>query len=205
MKQSGEIWLPDGDHFFVGRQDYEMHDFTLAMEHVTEFRNALDIGAHVGLWSRRLADRFGQVLSFEPVPDHHECLVKNIENTTNVYVYNVAVGNEAGTVYMNQSIENSGMSSIVNDKTGLEVSVITVDSLDLKDIDFIKIDVEGFESLVLKGAEKTILESRPVIFMEILNQHKDSSDVFSIMADFGYEQVTQTSENYIFKFKETSE
>jgi FkbM family methyltransferase len=205
MKQSGEIWLPDGDDFFVNRHDYEVHDFNLAMEHVSEFRNALDIGAHVGFWSQRLADKFGQVISFEPVPDHYDCLAKNIESKTNVYVHNVAVGNEIGTVYMNQTIENSGMSSIVDNETGLKVPLVTIDSLGLNDIDFIKIDVEGFEPLVLRGAKKTILESRPVIFMEILNQYKDSSDAFSIMAEYGYEQVAQTAENYIFKFKELTQ
>lgn len=201
MKQAGKIWLPDGDNFFVNRQEYELHDFEVAMRHVSNFRNAVDIGAHVGFWSRRLCSKFLTVASFEPVPDHYECLTKNTEEFLNISRHNVALSNTAGNVYINQHVENSGMSCVTELETGLKVETKTLDSYNIENVDFIKIDVEGFEPEVLHGSAKTITTFKPVLFIEVLNKYKSNSPVFSILDNFGYAQVMQIAENYIFKSK----
>ena len=199
MKQAGEIWLPSGDNFFVNKQEYELHDFSIAMQHVSDFRNAVDIGAHVGFWSRRLCSKFLTVMSFEPVPDHFECLVKNTEGYHNINRHNIALSNTVGNVYINQHLENSGMSCITDSTTGLMVQTSTLDSHNLENVDFIKIDVEGYEPEVLQGAERTITTHNPVLFIEVLNKYKQTSPVFDILASYGYTQVGQVAENYIFK------
>lgn len=199
MKQAGEIWLPSNDNFFVNRRDYELHDFSVAMQHVSNFQNAIDVGAHVGFWSRRLCSKFLKVTSFEPVPDHFECLIKNTEGHHNIERHNIALSNTAGDVYIDQHVENSGMSCITDSTTELLVQANTLDSYNLENVDFIKIDVEGYEFAVLQGAERTITTYNPVLFIEVLNKYKQNSTVFDILASYGYTQVGQVAENYIFK------
>ena len=199
MKQAGEIWLPSGDNFFVNEQEYELHEFSVAMQHVSEFRNAIDIGAHVGFWSRRLCSKFLKVTSFEPVPDHFECLVKNTERYHNIERHSIALSNTAGNVYINQHIENSGMSCITDSTTGLPVKTNTLDSYNLENVDIIKIDVEGYEPEVLQGAERTITTYNPILFIEVLGQYKQTSPVFDVLARYGYTQVEELADNYIFK------
>ena len=198
MKKAGNIWLPDKDSFFTNKLDYELHDFKLAMTHPTNFRVAIDIGAHVGFWSCRLAEKFQTVLSFEPIPDHFECLQKNTENLLNNQIFNVALSNTEKQVFMSQAFENSGMSSVIDEETNLCIDAKTLDSFNLNDIDFIKIDVEGHEHEVLEGAKDTLNRCRPVLFIEVLNANTATSPVFSTLSSWGYTQAAKVQENYIF-------
>ncbi len=91
------------------------------------------------------------------------------------------------------------MSCITDSTTGLMVQTSTLDSHNLENVDFIKIDVEGYEPEVLQGAERTITTYNPVLFIEVLNKYKQTSPVFDILASYGYTQVGQVAENYIFK------
>lgn len=137
---------------------------------------AVDIGAHIGthtLTMARAASKV-EVVAFEPQKKLFSELVANmrLNRQKNVTLYRAAVGESSGEVEMNPAvIDNEGGTKI--GKGGDKAPLITLDSLKLKNVSFMKIDVENGEFAVLKGAEKTIEESRPVMVIEILGNHYD--------------------------------
>lgn len=129
-------------------------------------RVALDIGANVGLWSRDLCQAFDQVIAFEPVSDFRECLIKNVI-AENLVVKTVALGNETTRAVMNITEGNTGHSHIDPASFGTgDTEVVTLDSLDLSVVDYMKIDCEGFEYRVIQGGEQTIKTHRPIVVLE---------------------------------------
>ena len=163
------------------------------MPHVSKRDVALDIGAHVGIWSMRLAERFKKLIAFEPVPKHQECWKQNMLMYTDPRNYpektitleTVALGHENGTAPMKvPNTTNTGMASLVyevfNQRTGarwvqpewetfpeIQVETKTLDSYEFDVLDFIKIDVEWFELRVLQGAENTIRKHKPIMYIEM--------------------------------------
>lgn len=132
-------------------------------------RTAVDVGAHIGLWSRNLAPKFKQVLAFEPERANAECFLKNVAGMKNVYLAGFALGDQAGTASVSkQPGDNSGMWRLVPPlpKAEQQCQVQPLDAGRLTDVDLIKIDTEGFEGRVIRGAVETIQTSRPVIVFE---------------------------------------
>jgi len=126
------------------------------------FRTAIDIGAHVGLWARGLTEKFNNVICFEPCADFIPYLV---ENAPKAKIFNNALGEKEDTVKINMLNENTGASHIVRGATG-DIPVLTLDSFNFNDVDFIKIDVEGYEYEVVKGGYETLKRNHPVIIVE---------------------------------------
>tara|TARA_B100000519_G_C14089676_1_gene365685 strand:+ start:5 stop:634 length:630 start_codon:yes stop_codon:yes gene_type:complete len=122
-----------------------------------KFNHILDIGAWVGTWSMAMNPYCGRVVAFEPDPVHYTCLVKNVADE--IETHQLAVGSD--TKMISLSDDNFTQAKrVIGDG---EIPMITVDSLNLSDIDVIKIDVEGYEMEVLKGAEKTLQTNKYVM------------------------------------------
>ncbi|MEW6602482.1 MAG: FkbM family methyltransferase, partial [Nitrospirota bacterium] len=141
----------------------------------------LDIGANIGymtLICSRAAGSNGQVISFEPNPIMVRELKHNLElnGIRNVLIEPVALGENQGTLcLMLPEAGKESHSSLCTNSTfqavgEISVSVESLDSviarLSLKKIDLIKIDVEGAELMVFRGAEKVLREMRPLIVFE---------------------------------------
>lgn len=127
---------------------------------------ALDIGANVGLWSRDLCASFDQVMAFEPVPKFRDCLIKNV-TAPNLFVQEIALGNEETWATMNITPDNTGHSHIDPESIGRgDTQVRRLDNLALDNVNYIKVDCEGYEYKVLLGAEQTIKRCRPVLVIE---------------------------------------
>lgn len=207
MKQIAQgIYLPDNDTFFVPRDNYEIGDYKLVVDKFQspeKRRVAIDVGAHIGFWSRRLVHDFETVYSFEPVPDHYECLVANTESADNCHTFNVGCADTPGVLYFEQHIENSGMSKVSSTPTNLSCPVVKLDTqlANVENIDLIKIDTEGYEINVLQGAENLITKFNPSIFCEIWNHERRSSPVFGYLESLGYTMVQQYQENYLFQVR----
>ena len=187
------IWIPDDDDWVNWGGNYEQDQFNEVMPHVSNRDMALDIGAHVGIWSMRLAQKFKRVIAFEPVPKHIECWKQNMSRFISEHsewgnvstLETVALGHENGTAPMKvPNTTNTGMASLVyevfNQRTGarwvqpewetfpeIVVETRTLDSYEFDQLDFIKIDVEWFELRVLQGAENTIKKHKPIIYIEM--------------------------------------
>ena len=127
---------------------------------------ALDIGANVGLWSRDLVKHFDKVIAFEPVALFRECLEKNVPDDK-LWVSPFALGDQDTMGNMIITKDNSGHSHLDPATMGTgDVQVIRLDNLDLHEINYIKIDCEGYEYRILQGAEKSIRLCRPVVVIE---------------------------------------
>lgn len=155
------------------QQIYELHsrDFMLGQtgKYVDPMKTVLDIGAATGMYTHYWAQKAARVHSFEAVPDVYKQLEKVKERFDNIVTHNKAVGKESGsaTFYVDDKrLSNSGFTDLV-DGIPIDVEVVAVDDLDLTDIGFMKIDVEGHELDVLNGAVKTIERDRPVCMVEV--------------------------------------
>ena len=130
---------------------------------LTDQSVVVDIGANIGVLTAWFARRAHEVHAFEPAPRALELLRMNAPS--NATIHPLALGEESGLVRFTQA-ESLDMSAISD--SGIEVEIRTLDSYGLAP-DLIKIDVEGFEPQVLRGARQTIARHRPLIMFEALS------------------------------------
>jgi FkbM family methyltransferase len=160
------IWWMDKNGTKVnGRTAYQWPKISACLELCGNRRKvAIDVGAHVGLWSWYLADHFDQVLCFEPVQAHRQCWQKNMERVAHkAELYPFALGESDGFVRMKTEQTSTG-DTWVEGKG--DIPMRRLDAFGFRNVSFIKVDTEGYEYLVLRGAEDTILENKPVICVE---------------------------------------
>lgn len=212
MKQIKGWWFPDHErHLPVwmahpknklllnGRQAYQGKKQIAALGHCKQFRTAVDVGGHVGLWSFNLAHLFGEVHAFEPVAEHRECFSRNTPGLTTLRLHALALGAEAGSVRIDTETGSSGNSTVGGPG---EIPMVTLDSMHFTEVDFIKIDCEGYEENVLRGAAETIKEWKPTIIVE---QKRDMSARFGLaslgavqyLTSLGYHTVAEISGDFI--------
>lgn len=141
---------------------YQVHKLSEAMKFTKSFDVAVDVGAHCGLWSRRMARLFKKVYAFEPIPIHREIYKMNVHGDYEIFPY--ACGNKDSVVKMNIVHHSTGDTNI-DSKGTLEVRVVRIDDVLETKCDFLKIDTEGYEELVLKGATN-LLRSKPCVIVE---------------------------------------
>jgi FkbM family methyltransferase len=182
MKEVCGIYLPDAEtHLvpyitssptFAGKRTYQIEKFKAAIPHMHDYRHAIDIGANVGMWSWPMSRLFTRVSAFEPLEFHRECFVKNAPSNDRceVKLYDCGLGSKSDLMGMDFNALESGGAHLkpLAEVTGGEepVRIATLDSFPLTEVDFIKIDVEGFEVDVLRGGEQTIRRWKPTIVVE---------------------------------------
>lgn len=171
---------------------------------VKEGYNIIDIGANIGSTSIELAKQSKgcKVFAYEPVEETHLKLCHNVElNPYNVTPIRKGIGNEKCEVSISKPVtSNPGMNRILSSfeksYASEKIIVSTLDSeveeLNLKHVDLIKIDVEGYEMYALLGAKKTLERYKPTILLELvdknLKEHKFSAMelVNMLRLDYGY-------------------
>ncbi|MBO0934967.1 FkbM family methyltransferase [Fibrella sp. HMF5335] len=137
----------------------------------------IDVGANVGNHSLFASTVFGQVYSFEPVPWLVERINRQqqLNNIQNLHVFPYALGeHDARQEFYSSTVANQGMGTLIKDREAnmkpIQVDVKRGDdflpNLSLDRVDFIKIDVEGFERYVLNGLAQTIICFQPIVFFE---------------------------------------
>ena len=167
----------------------------------------LDIGANVGshtvYWT--LERNAKKIYSFEPLPDTFEILKTNIRLNrikTRTKLYNIALSDEVckGSIKFYTEI-NIGGTSFKKDPNG-KIDFKPLDKIRIpQKIDLIKIDVEGSEVNVLKGALKTIVKNKPVIVIETYD-YKKEVDNFMDSISYKLVETIREGEDYIYKYKE---
>lgn len=142
------------------------------MEHFSKHINPtgviLDIGANIGnhcLMFRKYYPS-SKILAFEPLQYNWEVLQKNVSTQPNIDTFKVALSDKLGILKINNDFQdfNSGAAS-VSDR-GESVICIPLDNLGLEEVSFMKIDVEGWEPYVIRGAIRTIEKNKPAIWLE---------------------------------------
>jgi FkbM family methyltransferase len=183
LKLVNGVYLPDGEDHLVsflekketmvdGKGSYQYHKFSAAMQYVKNWRFAVDVGGHCGLWSMHMAKRFQTVFAFEPIKAHRDCFEKNVPDK-NVLLFDFALGEKEGIADIFTNHTSSGDSWVVpagskdlNGKIEKNVLIKKLDDFCVQELDFLKIDCEGYELFVLQGAEETLRKSKPCVIVE---------------------------------------
>lgn len=162
---------------FVFRENYEPE--LIYLEKVLSSKAVfIDVGANLGIYTlvaSRLVGRAGRVIAIEPSVQSFPALQKNIavNRLTNVLPLPVALAEKTAKTWLHHGI-NPGQNSFGKDPScngvGEEVVTETLDSVLLQasvdHVDLIKMDVEGAEELVLRGASRVVTSERPLIIFE---------------------------------------
>ena len=154
-----------------------------------------NIGNHTLYFSKIL--KAAKVYCFEPQKEIFKILQNNIKaNDVNAECYNNVLSDKSESFSIDKFYPfNFGATSFTNDKNG-EYSSLTLDDVCLKDeICAIKIDVEGHDFPVLKGAVKILEKYGPVLWIEIKDDVQAKID---FLASFGYVLAKQFNEDYFF-------
>jgi len=130
-----------------------------------KFKTVIDVGAWCGTWAKAMEPHARQIIAFEPDPVHFECLQRNC--TINCVPRREALGDEHKMISLTED-DFTQAKRVTGDG---DIRMTTIDSLKYSDVDLIKIDVEGYEMKVLKGAEKTFKESQ-YLMIELNNNTK---------------------------------
>jgi len=209
LTKDNKIWVPDNEHYSRWGANYEKKHYNSAMKYVTNRGVALDCGAHVGIWSKRLSFLFNTVIAFEPIPKHIECHKKNCSSWDNVTLNECALSNKETTMDMKMGTgRNTGRSTleyksnlVKGDNEIIQIQTKTLDSFNIPKVDFMKIDVEKHEVSLIEGAKETINRCDPIIFIEDHNYfYKKGATGIDWLMSMGYEILDYVgSYNYILQ------
>jgi FkbM family methyltransferase len=162
--------------------------------------DVIDVGAHIGFVSLLMAKRYPEriIHAFEASPLTHSSFVGNLElnGIDNVHAYNVAISDHEGHLDFNADPRHRATNSIAlaSDTHKVSVPCMTIDNFvrrqNINQIAMFKIDVEGYEDAVLRGAEET-LNNTHMVFYEVCpsNNRKAGTDIrlpFRILTDHGF-------------------
>ena len=158
----------------------------------TSNKNFLDIGAHTGTYSISLSDKFNHVYCFEPQKSTFYALCGSValSNISNITCYQSGLGSpeQVGKLSL-KVISNDGGGSSLHATSNIlreeEIEVRTLDSFNIENIGFIKMDVEDNELYVLKGSIETLEKSNypPILF----ESNRENEDLFSFFkSTLGY-------------------
>lgn len=204
-------------------------------EAYVENTNMIDVGAHIGTFSLLMSkyiSKNSNIYSFEPV--YSEFLLKNVlENnlTEKIKIFPIGLSNKSEKLrggFINfLKKTNYGFTQIdkldkldkldkIDENSQLYIDVKTLDSLNIDNVSFIKIDVEGSERMVLEGAINTIIKNLPTILIEIwctsenaiekfnkeknFSKIKEQMDVYEFLFNLGYIcfPVSPNSDDFLF-------
>jgi FkbM family methyltransferase len=215
--------LEDGVRLFVDLSDhviglnivrgqYERDATELVRRSLHPGDIAIDAGAHIGLFAIQMAaavGRSGIVYAFEPFGPNADLVERSIaenEFGDRMVLRRAAVGAESGTATLTFPFEtlNTGGAYVVRPGTApmpghrtTEVPIVALDDLDIRrPVRLIKMDVEGAEPLVVRGAARLLAEDRPLIVSELHPSQLErvsgasAADFLDEMRGLGYRPTT---------------
>ena len=139
----------------------------------------VEAGGHHGLYAMLFSRMFQAVYAFEPNPLNFHCMVNNCQ-ADNIVKIQAALGNEAGTVRSYFDPDNTG-ASIVAPEVNSGLPMLPLDSFKLPALDLLWLDVEGFETRCVHGAEAHIAKFKPVIVVE-----RADPEAYAFLTGHGY-------------------
>lgn len=192
-------------------------------KYITPGSIAIDIGAHIGtqtLAMSKYVGNNGTVYAFEPQNKLFTELAVNtyLNDIKNVKLQHKALGNDQKFIQIqipdegwnnNRSSElvniiNEGHGTVVDapaNAEGAKTELVHLDSYQLNNVSFIKIDVEGFEMDVIKGGIETIVLNKPVMIIEIFDG-PETKKRLTFLENLGYSYTHLGSRDYLFIPKE---
>lgn len=171
---------------------------------------AVQAGGNCGVWANWLAGHFATVITVEPDADNFECLEVNVARHRHVYPINAALGAEADFGQSGELVRedrNIGAHYVKPDLSGASgefvftsIDYLVAAHVDVP-VDYLCLDIEGFELRALHGAIGTIMRWRPVIQVEDkgLSKHygTQKGDIERWLAKYGYQVAARPHRDVI--------
>jgi FkbM family methyltransferase len=189
-------------------QLFEKFIVTYVRHFIDPNKNIIDLGANIGTHSIIYSNYTnGTVYSFEPQKTIFDILNKNVElnNCKNIITYNFGASNINKKFYMNVNYEkkdNQGAFKIddsLDITNGLEIECRIIDELNIKNVGYIKIDIENHEYEALLGLKNLLKKEKPYIMVEIHNSCPTKNLTFQLLIQLGYINYHRLSHcDYIF-------
>jgi FkbM family methyltransferase len=177
----------------TGRLDHDQYSLSYILKYIKEGDCVVDAGAFIGdhtlAYLKAVGPR-GKVIAFEPNPEAYQCLLHNCPEAECVLA---GLGDKEQKLYF--AVDQNVAASHISCLGDREVNIVTLDSYKLNRLDFLKLDVEGFEISALRGAKKTIDRFRPTMWIEVnegaLNRnHETATSLLNfIQSDLCYEST----------------
>jgi FkbM family methyltransferase len=191
-------WYPAARYHWYRLRGRLEPELAVAMDHVHAGDRVVDVGASWGVYTHALAGRGARVEAFEPFPECAAALDAYARGHARVHVHRVALSDHEGEATLHVprlagdavptwgSLRPPGRG---DELLELKVAVRTLDSFALDDVRLVKIDVEGEELSVLRGAAATLARSRPMLIVEIEQRHhaQPIAEVLGEVLAYGYE------------------
>jgi FkbM family methyltransferase len=184
--------------FWTGLRDWEKETSPVILENIRRSRCFIDVGANCGIYTVLGCTINPNVfaVAVEPVPRVCAALANNVTQNnfdSRVTILNIALSDSNGAASFHEAEDSTMGSLAVDGYLGQKGRVIQVDSRTLDSIveelniepDFLKIDVEGFAHLVLRGASLVLSKFRPRIVLEA-NPGDPGTELTQILAKHGY-------------------
>ena len=208
MKQVKGWWLPDSDtHFenYIDDRGYQTIHRDTILKYIRQYKpvtaSCIDVGSHVGFWSKDFTQYFKHVYAFEPMDEVRECLFENIK-AKNYTCFTNGLGNEMAVKKVKYNPEATG-NTYISEDGNKEISIKKLDTFYLPDIDYIKIDAEGYEIEVLKGGTKLIEMYKPFIHVEVkgkvlVKQGLTNEDIINYFDSINYKRLLSVSSEHVY-------
>lgn len=183
-------------HSQDGVKEYPNHHckgtFYVSLPFVRSFRNAIDVGCRDGEYSRYLQHYFDHTYALDPRKRKFFPFNVDMNKVTH---FTCALGDKDETIQMYGGTHDASHGKMS------EVPCFMLDDFGLEDVDYIKIDVEGFEKKVVIGGERTIAKNRPIIVIEQNDVRLPGEPPFAAkewLEERGYKHVATCSRGWDF-------
>lgn len=188
--------------------DFEKQELELCNQFINENSTIIDIGANIGIHSVYFSKiaKNGKVLSIEPQVTIYPILLNNIDRYQNIIPLNIAIDSKLkiSEFYITSDNAYSSLKDTKRKKI-LSIKQVVTFPFDLINnlfdkVDFIKIDVEGFEKNVLSSMIELINRDKPTLFVEIYqgeNSNNDPEGTVKMLLEFGYKAYVVNNKNQL--------
>jgi FkbM family methyltransferase len=202
MKLIDGYAVPDLDECCYDAARTEVADLSVSLAFCKQKRTVFQAGGNFGIYPLELAKHFDTVYTVEPDMDNYRALKQNIANSTKIIPMRAGLGSRDGRAAMDRKEPTNCGAHMI--KQGDEFDIITIDSYNLTDCDFIQLDIEGSEHDALMGAIDTIELTHPVITLEMKGLGErygyTDQDTMNLLASLGYAVAGRVNRDVIFTY-----
>lgn len=199
------LHFPEGCTHFKKFDHYQVEVYQKALEFTPIRLCAIDVGAHVGIFTLYMEKDFDKVVAFEPIAKNYLSLGINIRNEAvnpdRVSTRNVALSDKMGTVKLTHPTRNNSGTWMISEEGKSVINCMPLDIFSVKP-NLMKLDIQGHELQALKGAYNTITKHKPTLIVEVwgVEDTRELTDYIDIVLQ--YKQVARISKDSIYISKE---
>lgn len=190
------------DNWYYPGHDDTMHNYLNSDDRINESSKVskycknknlcVQAGGNIGFYPKFLSKIFEKVITFEPEPLNYQCLLLNTQDCSNIESHQAALGAENKNVSLVFDNNNCGGHRVEGDGN---IKMVRLDDLELKELDLLYLDCEGYEGEAISGALQTIKKFNPIICVELAWK-----DYTGLLSDLGYTMVEKIDVNGVFEY-----